>query len=62
MTTGMFGIPVAIPFERTELEVGQMLLATTDTDDPPGIVAGNCIVQLVVVPVTIAPATLVLHV
>ena len=59
---GIFGTPVAIPFERTALDEGQLLLATTDTVDPPGIEAGNCMVQLVVLPVTIAPATLVVHV
>ena len=58
----MFGIPVAIPFERIPLDVGQLLFAITETDEPPGIVAGNNIEQLVDVPVTIAPATHVVHV
>ena len=62
IATGTFGSPLPIPFERTTLEVGQLLFATTDTDDPPGIVPGNCMLQEVVVPVTIAPATEVLHV
>ena len=55
-------MPLAIPFERTGPEVGQLLLATTDTVDPPEMVPGNWMLQLVVVPVTMAPGTEVLHV
>ena len=62
MFAGTFGIPVAIPFDRTGPDVGQLVFANTDTVAPAGITAGNCIEQLVVVPVTIAPATLVDHV
>ena len=62
MATGTPGSPVAIPFERVALEVGQLLLATTDTVEPAGMVAGNAIEQEVVVPVTTAPGTEVVHV
>jgi len=62
MATGTFGMPVAIPFERTELDVGQEELATTETVDPPGILAGNNIEHEAVVPVTIAPTTEVVQV
>jgi len=62
MDAGTFGIPLPIPFERTALEVGQLLLATTDTVDPPGILPGNRMLHVVVVPVTIAPGTEVVQV
>ena len=62
MEMGTFGIPVAIPFDRTGPEVGQPVFAKTETVAPAGITAGNCIEQLVVVPITMAPATLVDHV
>ena len=58
----MFGIPEAIPFDRTGLENGQLLFAVTDTVDPGGIVAGNKIEQVLVVPVTVAPGTEVVQV
>jgi len=51
-----------IPFERTGLEVGQLLLATTETVDPAGILTGNWMLADVVVPVTMAPTTEVLQV
>ena len=51
-----------IPFERTALEVGQLLLATTETVDPEGILPGNWMLADVDVPVTMAPTTEVLHV
>jgi hypothetical protein len=62
MTAGMFGIPDAIPLERTALENGQLLFAVTDTNEPGGIVAGNKIEQVFVDPVTKAPGTEVVHV
>ena len=62
MATGTFGMPLPIPFERIPLEVGQLLFATTDTVDPPGMVPGNWMLHVVVVPVTMAPGTEVLQV
>ena len=41
IATGTLGSPLPIPFERTALEVGQLLFATTETVDPAGIVPGN---------------------
>ena len=62
ITVGTFGMPLAIPLERTGLEVGQLLFATTDTVDPPGMLAGKRIEHEVVVPVTTAPTTDVVQV
>jgi hypothetical protein len=62
MAAGVFGSPLAIPFERVALGNGQLLLATTDTNEPAGITAGNAIEQEFVVPVTTAPGTEVVHV
>ncbi len=62
MLAGTPGVPLAIPLERAGLENGQLLLATTDTVDPPGMLAGNRIEQEFVVPVTTAPGTLVVQV
>ena len=59
ITTGTFGTPVAIPFDRAGPEVGQLVFAKTETVDPPGITAGKRIEQVLEVPVTIAPGTLV---
>ena len=62
MDDGVPGIPEAIPLERTALEKGQLLLAITDTEEPAGMVAGNAMLQVLDVPVTVAPGTEVVQV
>ena len=61
MLPGVFGNPLPMPLARTAPVVGQLLLAETETVEPPGIEAGNKMLQDVPVPFTIAPATVVLQ-
>ena len=62
MLEGTPGNPDAIPLERIALGNEQLLFATTDTEEPAGITAGNAIEQVFEVPVTTAPGTVVVHV
>ena len=55
------GKPVAIPLHLCALGVPHGPTDRTHTVDPPGMVDGNNIEHVVPVPVTIAPATEVVH-